>query len=29
MITIKGEVYWLWVAYELYINKEVSINAYF
>ena len=28
MITIKGEVYWLWIAYEPYINKEVSINAY-
>jgi transposase-like protein len=21
MITIKGEVYWLWIAYEPYINK--------
>jgi len=27
MITVKGEVYWLWIAYEPYINKY--INGYF
>jgi transposase-like protein len=26
MITIKGEVYWLWIAYEHYINKYLLMN---
>jgi transposase-like protein len=26
MITIKGEVYWLWIAYEPYINKYLLMN---
>ena len=26
MITIKGEVYWLWVAYEPYINKYLLMD---
>ena len=26
MITVKGEVYWLWVAYEPYINKYLLMD---
>jgi len=26
MITVKGEVYWLWVAYEPYIKKYLLMN---
>jgi len=26
MITIKGEVYWLWIAYEPYINKYLLMD---
>jgi len=26
MITVKGEVYWLWVAYEPYIKKYLLIH---
>ena len=26
MITVKGEVYWLWVAYEPYINKYLLMH---
>ncbi len=26
MITIKGEVYWLWIAYEPYIKKYLLMN---
>jgi len=26
MITVKGEVYWLWVAYEPYIKKYILMH---
>jgi len=26
MITIKGEVYWLWIAYEPYIRRYLLMN---
>jgi len=28
MITIKGEVYWLWVAYEPYIKRYLLMSIY-
>ncbi len=28
MITVKGEVYWLWIAYETYIDKYLLMNIY-